>query len=189
MNANGRTWNKVFEIGVQRTGTSSLGEAFRTLGLKTTGWNERLYWQCIRGGFEETISFAEGYEAFEDLPWDYDPVYPLLDKAYPGSKFIVLDRGDDEWVASYEQSFGIEDPGFALNWKRRKYAAIDEYFAERPQDLLHMNLVGGEGWEVLCPFLGLPEPDTTFPHRNDGTVETPGGAGPVKRLFERRRSR
>jgi len=32
--------------------------------------------------------------------------------------------------------------------------------------LLVMHLVDGEGWDVLCPFLGAPIPDVPFPHVN-----------------------
>jgi hypothetical protein len=40
------------------------------------------------------------------------------------------------------------------------------YFADRPGDLLVLRVTEGEGWETLCPFLGLPEPQTPFPHAN-----------------------
>ncbi len=32
--------------------------------------------------------------------------------------------------------------------------------------LLVMRVIDGEGWEVLCPFLGVPIPDVPFPHLN-----------------------
>ena len=49
---------------------------------------------------------------------------------------------------------------------RKKYeehnAAIKR---EIPSDrLLVMDIVGGDGWEKLCPFLGLDLPDVEFPH-------------------------
>ena len=38
---------------------------------------------------------------------------------------------------------------------------------EVPEDrLLVLDIVGGDGWEVLCPFLGLPIPHQPFPHSN-----------------------
>jgi len=159
---------------VQRTGTSSLGQAFRILGLKTKGWDERLYWQCIRGGYDETLAEAEQHEAFEDLPWDYDPMLTVFDEAFPNAKFIVLTRDEDEWVASYEAAFGIEDPGFARQWRRRKYRSIREYFHERPEDLLEMDIT--EGWGPLCRFLNLPVPTVPFPHTNVGTAHGWGSA-------------
>jgi 3'(2'), 5'-bisphosphate nucleotidase len=40
------------------------------------------------------------------------------------------------------------------------------YFADRPQDLLTLNVSAGDGWGTLCPFLGKPLPDIPFPKAN-----------------------
>ena len=45
---------------------------------------------------------------------------------------------------------------------------VRAYFAGRPDDLLVLDVVGGEGWEKLCPFLGLEPPAEAFPHFNAG---------------------
>ena len=38
---------------------------------------------------------------------------------------------------------------------------------KRPDDLLVLDICGGRaGWEVLCPFLGVPVPNTPFPNAN-----------------------
>ena len=54
----------------------------------------------------------------------------------------------------------------------RDYEARNEeviaHFAGRPDDLLVLDVVAGEGWEKLCPFLGLDPPDEPFPHFNPG---------------------
>jgi predicted SAM-dependent methyltransferase len=41
-------------------------------------------------------------------------------------------------------------------------------FEGRPDDLLIFNICGGEGYETLCPFLGLPILGEPFPHENRG---------------------
>ena len=39
-----------------------------------------------------------------------------------------------------------------------------------PEDrLLVIDIVGGDGWEQLCPFLGVPIPEEPFPHSNKTT--------------------
>jgi len=43
---------------------------------------------------------------------------------------------------------------------------VRDYFKDRPEDLLELNITLNEGWEKLCPFLGLPVPKTAFPHSN-----------------------
>ena len=42
---------------------------------------------------------------------------------------------------------------------------VRAYFADRPDDLLVIDISAGEGWEALCPFLGVPVPDKPFPRR------------------------
>jgi hypothetical protein len=48
----------------------------------------------------------------------------------------------------------------------RHHADVRRYFADRPGDLMEMNIIEGDGWEKLCPFLGLQVPPTPFPHLN-----------------------
>jgi hypothetical protein len=36
------------------------------------------------------------------------------------------------------------------------YKTVMEYFKDRPESLLAIDICGGEGWEKLCPFLKLP---------------------------------
>ena len=44
-----------------------------------------------------------------------------------------------------------------------------------PERLLVMDICAGEGWEKLCPFLGLPAPDSAFPisHTTNYSNPTP----------------
>jgi hypothetical protein len=46
------------------------------------------------------------------------------------------------------------------------FANVLDYFKNRPDDLLVMDITNGDGWDVLCPFLGLPKPDIPFPFEN-----------------------
>lgn len=49
---------------------------------------------------------------------------------------------------------------------KRHHDDVRRYFRKRPSDLLEINIIEGEGWEKLCPFLGLPIPDMSFPRSN-----------------------
>jgi hypothetical protein len=48
----------------------------------------------------------------------------------------------------------------------RHHADVRRYFRGRPDDLLEMNILEGDGWEKLCPFLGIPVSSEPFPHLN-----------------------
>jgi hypothetical protein len=132
------------------------------------------------------------YGAFQDSPW-HNCDYKILDKRYTGSKFILLERDDESWIRSLEYwSSPILNEDWEtwldeydkntidkrwktdrdnlikekLDWKHLKYRGIKEYFKNRPNDLLVMNICDGERWEVLCPFLNKLIPDVLFPKEN-----------------------
>jgi hypothetical protein len=41
---------------------------------------------------------------------------------------------------------------------------VIRYFLSRPQDLLVIDICGGDGWEKLCPFLGCAVVEQPFPY-------------------------
>lgn len=127
--------------------------------------------------------------------------YKYLDYLYPGSKFVLLTRSLEPWLKSTEfvsarhpvTSRGIEFDNAIMrrmmiyetvDFDREKFTAayhrhhadVRRYFAARPSDLLEMNIVEhGDGWEKLCPFLGVEVPATAFPYlhaRTDGVGQS-----------------
>ena len=48
----------------------------------------------------------------------------------------------------------------------RHNSEVRAYFADRPEDLLVMDITAGDGWDVLCPFLGVEAPADEFPMMN-----------------------
>lgn len=176
-----RKWSKVFEVGVPKTGTNSLAKAYEILGLNYVGRCPELYEEVKAGKFENALAYAENFEAFRDAPWHDDDLYKSLDKRFPNSKFILLERDDESWLKSMENFFSPdknwknipekyliknfnEKLPEVINFKRERYKKVNEYFRDRPDDLLIMNICAGEGWEKLCPFLGLSIPEVKFPH-------------------------
>jgi hypothetical protein len=170
-----RIFNKVFEVGMPKTGTTSLGMAFRQLGLETLGWSPEVHYDFTKqGNPEPALQLAQDYDAFEDGPWHNLPV-ELLDMRFPGSKFILLEREGENWYESMCAQFQGEEYDWfhhhgRAEWiarMQKKYQRIRNYFSSRPDDLLMMNIVDqGDGWEKLCPFLGLSVPETSFPWVN-----------------------
>ena len=176
-----RTWNKVFDIADPKTGTTSLGGAFRILGLKNKGWDPVLHEKVRNEDYEDVFRVVDEYESFEDAPWCHGEFYKLLDEKFPKSKFILLERDIDDWIKSHERHFSpainankIEKRFLIKDYDKKKKKMIEEhitrhqnvreYFHNRPDDLLVMNVCAGEGWEKLCPFLGLKIPKEKFPH-------------------------
>ncbi|MCB2112895.1 MAG: sulfotransferase [Parvularculaceae bacterium] len=175
---------KVFCIGFQKTGTTSLYAALTRLGYKTAAVVGR-DWSADRlasQGAALCIETMRDFDAAQDMPW---PVfYRELDAAYPGSKFILTLRDYEHWFASIEKHFGANgdemqsfiygrDAAAPAQAKARYleiYAAheraVRAHFADRPHDLLIMDLEKGDGWKALCDFLGRTPPDEPFPVKN-----------------------
>mgnify|MGYP000347795657 CR=1 FL=1 len=175
---------KVFCIGFQKTGTTSLHAALETLGYRTAavagrGWSaDRL----AAEGASLCVETARDFDAVQDMPWPL--FFRELDEAFPGSKFVLTVRDPEKWFASIEGHFGANEgemqafvygrDAAAPAGNKARYtetlraheAAVRAHFAGRAGDLLVMNLEAGDGWNALCAFLGAPVPKAPFPARN-----------------------
>jgi len=94
---------KVFCIGHNKTGTTSIGYALEDLGYKVGIQSEAellLDDWAIRD-FRRIIRYCRTAEAFQDIPFSLDFTYQILDHAYPSSKYILTVRNNaDEWYQS-----------------------------------------------------------------------------------------
>jgi len=173
---------KVFGIGFQRTGNTSLWAALNMLGISTVKFPKQLY-------YDPDHPILNRYEGFTDNPIPL--LYQKLDRRFPGSRFILTVREEQSWLKSVEWLYTIGaikfywnerletdeihqalygatnfDPKIFLERYRQHNRSAVEYFADRPGDLLVMEIHAGDGFAKLCPFLGLPAPRKPFPRRN-----------------------
>jgi Sulfotransferase domain len=165
-----------------------------TLGIRGLHWDGPATRRQIEQAMAEgrpLVDDLAGYDAFSDIQVLSDN-FVLLDRQYPGSKFILTTRDLESWIESrrrhvlrnitrrrqgqYDGDFLTVDEAAWTKQYREHHARVRAYFAGRPSDLLVMNIPAGDGYEVLCPFLGLPVRDEPFPwgHRSS----TPSAAGP-----------
>jgi hypothetical protein len=124
---------------------------------------------------------VEKHDAFQDNPWPI--LYREIDQKYPGSKFILTLRPTDDWIRSVVSHFGsqvtpmrkwiygVGSPKGSEQIYIDRYEKHNEgvlrYFSDRPKDLLVLRITEGDGWERLCPFLGVKEvPSIAFPRAN-----------------------
>lgn len=174
---------KIFCIGLNKTGTISLHQALQTLGIRS------LHWGGPSSGKRVGKALREGRGLVDDFP-DHDAFsdiaalskrYPLLDEQYPGSRFILTTRPMEEWVESrrahvrrnrdraargdYDGTFLTIDPDAWREEFTAHHEAVASYFAGR-DNLLTMRITEGDGFELLCPFLGVAPPTEPFPHRH-----------------------
>lgn len=177
---------RVFGIGLNKTATTSLHRALELLGLRSLHWGgppvRRTVEASLAAGEPLLARLDPAYDAFSDV----EPLYrnfALVDRQYPGSRFVLTVRPVDEWVDSrrrhvlrnrerkaagtYHGTFlEIDEEAWRADWDQH-LAAVRSHFAGR-DDLLEVDLTRDPAWEPLCSFLGLPPPDLPFPWENRG---------------------
>ncbi len=162
---------KIFGIGLERTGTTSLMRAMQMLGFT-----------CCH--FPRTTNEIDAADFSNDISVACRFMY--LDGRYLSSKFILTVREEESWLDSCRRWYGrLAEQGIldftagnaaqflygvtefnAEAWaagRRRHEETVRDYFVNRPGDLLVLDICGGQGWPALLAFVaGLRE----FPREN-----------------------
>ncbi len=98
-----RKKTKVFCIGQNKTGTTTVEAVLKSLGYKmgNQAKAESLIYEWSKRDFKNIIKLCKTADAFQDIPFSNDFTFVALDCAFPGSKFILTIRNDkDEWFES-----------------------------------------------------------------------------------------
>lgn len=184
---------RVFGIGLHKTGTTSLYHAFRLLGYDAAHWESphwaRYIWEEMRTeGRSRTL---EMHYALCDLPIPL--FYKELDKAYPGSKFILTIRDEDSWINSIKTHWTLrpqwdndvfsneahhavygttefDEAVFRARYRKHNEDVI-KYFRGR-DNFLVMNIGKGTKWSEICWLLDVPVPNVPFPHMHKSSTQT-----------------
>ena len=94
---------KIFCIGFNKTGTTSVEYALRTFGyrLGNQAVGEMLLPDWYKEDYNRLIRFCHKYDTFQDIPFSCPGTYRFLDKAFPYAKFILTVRDSrDQWYQS-----------------------------------------------------------------------------------------
>lgn len=95
---------KIFCVGFNKTGTTSLKRAFQDLDY-TVADQQRAESLAAKhyfnGAYDSIIKFCRTAEVFQDVPFSCPDAYKIFDSAYPSSKFILTVRDTpDQWYQS-----------------------------------------------------------------------------------------
>jgi hypothetical protein len=174
---------KIFCIGLNKTGTSSLHRALQGLGLTSQHFGGPPIRKAVERAIREDkplLTYLPEADAYSDIQ-RLSVNYERLDREYPGSKFILTLRDVDGWIDSrrrhvernIERKAAGEYDGTFLEIEPDEWRAlfedhhrgVAEYFAGR-DDFLEFRVTEGDGYEKLCPFLGMDIPEAPFPWKN-----------------------
>lgn len=180
---------KIFGIGLNKTGTTTLGKCLQLLGYSHSSFNSHYLKQVSRGRYRGLFRHVALFDSFED--WPYPLAYEKLDCQFPGSKFILTRRSSAKvWFASLESHSMRTDPRIgrdtrilAYGWSypqlnpaahisryQSHLVRVRTYFQNRPNDLLEVCWEEDSSWDTLCAFLDKPHPTVAFPHENRGSI-------------------
>ena len=170
--------NKVFNIGLWKTGTKTFGQAIRMLGYRV----HDEFWPIEVGLDGDPVSAEKAikihkviveHDAFSDSPWLN--IYKQLYAWYPDAKFVLTVRASGEARAASEY-FHARREGDVVEDIPTSQVFVDQYekhneevkafFKDKPNQLLEMCFEQGDGWNKLCRFLNVFPPNVPFPHEN-----------------------
>lgn len=192
---------KLFGIGYNKTGTSTLGACLRQLGYNHVSHNGPMLDAYARGDFDRVIAETRKYDSFEDWPW------PLMFRQFYAeygdeADYVLTVRSSPEvWLESLKKHALTTNPDRPMRTVAlgRKYphgyeaehiqkyvehvATVRAYFAARPRArFIELCWERGDGWAELCAFLGCGVPDAPFPHIR------PNESGIDPRIIERNKA-
>ncbi|NJL96516.1 sulfotransferase [Candidatus Gracilibacteria bacterium] len=172
---------KIFIVGLGRTGTQSLCTA-----LSILGYNKILHYP------NDPILASYQAQVMADTP--VVASYMELHMMYPDAKFICTIREKSSWLKSWQKldqfvrkaGGGRLQPTLAF-WRNQVYGTdlfddtvwsmvYDEHLNnlkkhfKNSDNFLLIDIISGEGWQKLCPFLSLPIPKQTFPNTDKTKV-------------------
>ena len=205
-NAKCKHTGKVFAVGIMKTGTTSMSAALKTLGYSCYGdscihvgnWDYLIdvvhLWQPqevinlsilkIKELWKRYLKDSFNGLNFGDSPWCF--MYPIFDKLYPNSKFILTKRTSDEtyinsylkYITGFKKTYakqGLTDSMFASLAVRRYHLhnkMVEQYFKNRTDDLLTITVGKPQDendpdlMEVIANFLGCDAGNKRFPKKN-----------------------
>jgi hypothetical protein len=161
---------KVFILGVHKTGTNTLRRALEIFGYKVTGPDPNLMKEYKDGNYKNIYKYLEKYDAFQDDPWFM--MYEKLYELYPSGKFILIDRDDRSWIKSVQKFYDYSSKAkIARNYF---YGSLDPYedessyieafrshrkhvktFFGKNENFIHINLKDYNAFQNFKEFLGI----------------------------------
>lgn len=176
---------KIFCIGLNKTGTTTLGRCLGHLGYRHKSFDLSLLEQVAISKYDQLYNTIDSADSFSD--WPYPFIFKHLDEVYPGSRFILTRRRTPEiWLKSLASHSLRTDPILGMRARSLAYGypyphlnphahiltytqhltIVRDYFSSRPTDFLEVCWEQGSTLNDLCMFLDCQHPNLDLPHSN-----------------------
>ena len=93
---------KIFCIGRNKTGTTSIEQVFKEFGYKvgSQAKAESLIHDYINGNWKPIIKYCRNAETFQDTPFSWPYTWLIMHEHFPKAKFILTVRDSEAWYQS-----------------------------------------------------------------------------------------
>ncbi|MFR0691693.1 sulfotransferase [Enterobacterales bacterium AE_CKDN230030158-1A_HGKHYDSX7] len=185
---------KIFGVGLNKTGTTTLAKCLQTLGFQQhVSVRRDLLVKYREGHLDDVFAVADANQTFEDWPWPLmykelffrygeDARYVLTRRRTPQAWLDSLKRHSLRTPISmhcrllaygHDYPHGMESHHLELYEKHNR--DVRAFFVQQGVEhlLLEISFDSGDGWDELCGFLGLPAPAEPLPHENRGDMPIP----------------
>ena len=209
---NKKNEEKIFCIGFNKTGTTTLERTLREFGYNMGNQfnGEMLVFDWFNRSYKGVVELCKTADAFQDIPFSLPFTFIELDQNFKNSKFILTERDSPEqWYNSITKFHskiwgdGIHPPtkeqlknakyrykGYAYDsfkciyntedfdlYNKKKLIkaynthnySVKEYFRNRPEKLLSINVANEIDYEKICRFLNKEQLRDNFPWENKTT--------------------
>lgn len=165
--------SKVFCIGYNKTGTTTLGKALEMLGYRNSSFNKTVWRKYYKHNqIVKILKYTAKFDSVDDLPWLKEDMIPILDRVFPNSKFIYLTRDEESWKISlknwtFKQTGSYPNLEERLEDFRKHRDFVINYFKDKPKEqFLILDVKDENGFKKLADFLGKTTTHKQFPHYN-----------------------
>jgi len=176
--------DKVFGLGLGKTGTTTLGYCLDKLGYKIHDGDISLVKPWVNGDMEIFDNLMKNYDAFEDEPWCF--MYKELYHKYPNAKYILTIRKNPNiWLRSklnhslntsirgrmncayynyycFGYQYVIDNEQKFIDIYNKHNNDVTDYFRDK-DNFIKLCWENGDGWNELCSFLNADKPNVSFP--------------------------
>lgn len=154
-------YNKVFSIGFNKTGTTSLEAILQEYNFRMPyqGTQEKiLTTSASKLEYRKIRGFIDKFDAFQDLPFSNGMFFIACDALFPNSKFILTVRDEDEWFRSllrfHKKVFQFDDEkSLSEDFLKKITLGVEEEYVykamKRMITIVDENYIPTPRWDLL----------------------------------------